>query len=196
MATTPTLITTLTPITTLTLTTTPTPKTTLTLTPILTATKTTTPALITTLTLKTTPTLLTTPTSTTSLTPATTPAGPCPPRWIWRPGTDKCFKSTGYWFDWNSAESLCKVWGSHLASIHTESEQRFIVSLFKVMLPYGANFWIGLKKYENGFIWSDRSPLNYTNWYQGEEASKIINQFSNCVEILDRNGWKWDVRDW
>ena len=122
----------------------------------------------TTTTMTTTLTPTTTPTPTTSLTPTTTPAGPCPPSWIWRPGTDNCFKSTGYWFDWNSAESLCKVWVSHLTSIHTESEQRFIESLLKVKPLYEVYICIGLIKYEGYFVWSDGPPLTYTYWYQGE----------------------------
>ena len=82
-----------------------------------------------------------------------------------------------------------------MASIHTESEQRFIELLLRVKKPYIPYFWIGLKRNEDDFVWSDGSPLDYTNWYQGE-PSRIINGFSNCIEIWDKNSWKWDVRDW
>ena len=86
-----------------------------------------------------------------------------------------------------------------MASIHTKSEQQLIELLPDIELlelPYGFFFWIGLIRYEHDFlVWSDGSPLNYTNWYPGE-PSKIDNELSNCVEIWDRHGWKWYTQNW
>ena len=123
----------------------------------------------------------------------------CPAGWTWRPNTPDCFKRTTRLDTWKAAESQCNRWGGHLASIHSESEQRFIVSLFngtKVELfSRDVYFWIGLKKYENDFFWSDGSILNYTNWYQGK-PKRNIDGVINCVEIWDRKSWKWDALSW
>ena len=85
-----------------------------------------------------------------------------------------------------------------MASIHSESEQRFIVSLFKgtkVEPGHDVYFWIGLKRYENDFFWSDGSILNYNNWYQGKPKRNIDDDI-NCVEIWETKSWKWDALSW
>lgn len=48
-------------------------------------------------------------------------------------------------------------------------------------------FWIGLNQLSTstGFVWSDGSPISYTNWYPGEPNNYLGQE--NCVEFNAEN---------
>merc|ERR1719481_1125339 len=62
---------------------------------------------------------------------------------------------------------------------------------------YESAYWIGLKndpKDEgSGYYWVDGTPLNYTNWAEGEPD----NQFGveNCGDLDQYMGWSWNDLD-
>ncbi|XP_077998784.1 lectin BRA-3-like [Glandiceps talaboti] len=84
----------------------------------------------------------------------------CPSTWPTYGGN--CYSFIDAENDWIKAESACKSFGGHLASIHSRQENEFVVGL----LPSSQKVWIGLndKDWEGEFAWSDGSDVEYTNW--------------------------------
>ena len=83
----------------------------------------------------------------------------------------------------------------HLVSIHDAVENAYVGSLF----PSGDSFWIGLTdsstfSTEGTFVWTDGSPLDYTNWASGQpdnsSAGLDFVRFDNSIDQ-----WLTDVDD-
>uniref|UniRef100_A0A8C4QLD3 Mannose receptor, C type 1b n=1 Tax=Eptatretus burgeri TaxID=7764 RepID=A0A8C4QLD3_EPTBU len=91
------------------------------------------------------------------------PQGGCPQRWKLFNNKVCCkpdFKS------WKHARDSCKDEGGDLVSITNVDEQMFMV----VQLQEAKfKLWTGLNdiKQEGYFVWSDGTPVNYTNWSDG-----------------------------
>ena len=47
---------------------------------------------------------------------------------------------------------------------------------------YNNSLWIGLNELSTtaGYVWSDGSPVGYTNWRSGQPSSST----ENCVEMI------------
>ena len=70
--------------------------------------------------------------------------------------------------NWEAAELYCKEWlpGAHLASVHSQEEQQFIVDNFP------EDIWLGGQGHkDSNWEWSDGTPFDYTAWYPGEPNS-------------------------
>ncbi|XP_077347035.1 macrophage mannose receptor 1-like [Lithobates pipiens] len=105
--------------------------------------------------------------------PTTTPEPKCPEGW----GTSSHLSSCHWYFKrpdgdkktWFEARDFCQTIGGDLLSINSKEEQD---SVFSTALKFGAlnNVWFGLVNNdpEEGFQWSDGSPLTYENWAHGE----------------------------
>ncbi|XP_013788979.1 macrophage mannose receptor 1-like isoform X2 [Limulus polyphemus] len=89
--------------------------------------------------------------------------------WDWILHNGFCFYLETNVYTWHDAERICSEHGSHLASIHSMEEQRFIFHLIKntTNLP---DIWIGLNAlgYDEGFEWSDSTPVAFLHWAGGE----------------------------
>ncbi|CAG0890498.1 unnamed protein product [Darwinula stevensoni] len=87
-----------------------------------------------------------------------------------------------YWYplevrNWADAEDLCQQRGGHLLSINSAAE------LNTVMNRYFDDIWIGLNSLASGgstFEWSDGSPVDFTNWNEGEPNSPE----EMCTEMM------------
>ncbi|MEQ2275125.1 hypothetical protein XENORESO_021066 [Xenotaenia resolanae] len=93
-------------------------------------------------------------------------------------------------FSWNDARHYCQSVRTELASIHSRAELEFIRSLNNTK---NHNLWIGLTRDRNfGWGWTDKTPLAFLNWAQGEPNSAFhpgdIAE-ENCVEMYLDGRW-------
>merc|ERR1712131_60500 len=89
-----------------------------------------------------------------------------------------------------------------LVSIHTKTQsdtiQKFIHTTFgQNDEPMYWAWWIGLRQHcsDCAFEWNDLSPLDYTNWREGEPND--AGEGEDCVQIFDDElfGWNDDSCD-
>ncbi|XP_031562070.1 lectin BRA-3-like [Actinia tenebrosa] len=86
--------------------------------------------------------------------------------------------------DWKTSQSNCVAEGANLASIGSEEEYIFVLSLL-----HGASvnqIWIGLNDNDNEgqFQWVDKSPLVFTN-LSNDSPNTVAR---NCIQI---KAYKW-----
>ena len=76
--------------------------------------------------------------------------------------------------------------GGHLVSIHSQDENDFVTA------SGGAGAYIGATDAaaEGTYVWTDGTPLDYTNWLPGEP-----NDFTgeDCAQINDSSGGWNDI---
>ncbi|NXL83123.1 MRC1 protein, partial [Alectura lathami] len=99
------------------------------------------------------------------------PKGGCPEDWLLF--DNKCFKVFGLdendTLTWHAARNNCIDFGGNLATISKKENQAFLMSLLK---NAATDAWIGLNdiNQEHMYLWTDGSPVYYTNWAKGSRS--------------------------
>jgi hypothetical protein len=91
----------------------------------------------------------------------------------------------------DDAEKECLQYnGSQLLTLHSKEEQDFISEFLFKTKKIAENVWLGLKKDNNNFKWSDGSNLDFANWLTGNPSNKSDH---NCVQMLPESSpiGKW-----
>ncbi|RCN51487.1 lectin C-type domain protein [Ancylostoma caninum] len=85
---------------------------------------------------------------------------------------------------WYEAEEDCLSWGGHLTSISDEHENSFVRGLLQA-----DSAWIGVNdvQVENIFVNSDKTPVAYKNFQEGEPDNASHNE--NCVAMEASGEW-------
>jgi len=69
----------------------------------------------------------------------------------------------GFTGGWVLGRDACTAKGWNLPSIHSGAEN---IQVWKLYSIDNSDMWIGLHKNSTGqFVWSDGTPVDYTNWY-------------------------------
>jgi hypothetical protein len=98
-----------------------------------------------------------------------------------------CYTPFSFSATWTEARDFCEEYGGYLVSIRDAKENAFIRDLATSQCDTN-DFFIGLTdEIEEGtFVWTDGSPLNYTNWQQGEPSNSNDEDY---VEMWSTGTW-------
>uniref|UniRef100_A0A8C3EH72 Uncharacterized protein n=1 Tax=Corvus moneduloides TaxID=1196302 RepID=A0A8C3EH72_CORMO len=116
------------------------------------------------------------------------PKGGCPEDWLLF--DNKCFKVFGLdendTLTWHAARNSCIDLGGNLATIPKKEVQAFLMSLLK---DAATDAWIGLNdiNQEHTYLWTDGSPVDYTNWAKGSRSYYSMVNINFCLSLKHYN---------
>ncbi|XP_044862469.1 macrophage mannose receptor 1-like [Mauremys mutica] len=121
----------------------------------------------------------------------TTPSPTCPQGWESSAYSSSCFKcfckntqqQKKTWFE---ARDFCREIGGDLATIQSKKENRIIKTAIKKGGSSYSTYWTGIFSLnpDEGFAWSDGSPVRYTDWgersrnREGDKDCGVISGYS------------------
>ncbi|XP_067381621.1 uncharacterized protein [Channa argus] len=114
-------------------------------------------------------------------TPLGTPSAHCDNSWYcpkgWFNFGERCYTFINTTKKWLEAEIYCQFDDANLASVHSEEENRFIMSLTRGDTHTFPHTWLGgFDVIQSGiWIWTDGTTFNYKNWYEQQPYSKDDN---------------------
>ncbi|XP_052803256.1 macrophage mannose receptor 1-like isoform X2 [Mya arenaria] len=109
----------------------------------------------------------------------------------WQQFGNKCyFLDLQSAFTWANAEQQCKGRGMELASVMSMNEEKFILQLVDNHELTNADVWLGFRRADNYFSWTDSSPTSYIHW----RSAPTRTSGSDCVYMHDGDG-TWDNTD-
>ncbi|KAM9834636.1 uncharacterized protein ACBT44_013087 isoform 3-T3 [Syngnathus typhle] len=115
---------------------------------------------------------------------------------------DFLYKDSCYHFGetpttWQPAEDFCKNKGGHLASVHSQVDGQFLLDHMR-----GYYSWLGLKRNNGKYEWSDRSTTNDVPWYpngKNGDCAQLISSgqvyMETCIEHRQPICQKGKARD-
>ncbi|XP_066441111.1 macrophage mannose receptor 1-like isoform X2 [Eleutherodactylus coqui] len=119
--------------------------------------------------------------------PTTTAEPTCPHNWT--SSDHACYKfysAENYdkktWFE---ARDFCRTIGGDLVSItdKEEEEEAVLTAMRRYYEVFYKSVWTGLVRSnpDEGFMWSDGSPLSYENWYHGQPNNQMGQEFCGVL---------------
>ncbi|XP_008490918.2 macrophage mannose receptor 1-like [Calypte anna] len=90
---------------------------------------------------------------------------------------------------WSEAQQECAQLGANLVSVGQYTEAHFLLDTIKILHGKSPNFWIGLRKNEGQWSWTDKHAMDFVNWQTGE-PSKNMNKV--CGEMCALSGY-WNA---
>ncbi|KAM4564306.1 type-2 ice-structuring protein-like isoform 2-T2 [Fundulus diaphanus] len=110
----------------------------------------------------------------------------------WSPIKNRCFRYVSKPMTWARAERHCLSMGANLASVHDTNEYHQVQSLIKMANNKSEVTWIGGSNAQETsiWLWSDGSPLHYTNWCHGEPNNGGNRQ--RCLQMNYSGEKCWD----
>ncbi|XP_035985544.1 ladderlectin-like [Fundulus heteroclitus] len=114
----------------------------------------------------------------------------CPPGWS--PINNRCFRYVPRRMSWARAERYCLSMGANLASVHDLDEYHQVQSLITTATYRSEVTWIGGTNAQETsvWLWSDGSPLHYTNWCHGEPNND--GGYQHCLQMNYSDEKCWD----
>uniref|UniRef100_A0A914WYD5 Uncharacterized protein n=1 Tax=Plectus sambesii TaxID=2011161 RepID=A0A914WYD5_9BILA len=117
----------------------------------------------------------------------------CPAGWqLSVVDTTKCYLLVTNKATWFDAEQYCRQTTSHLTSVTTAFETSNLNSLVQNNPAVGPldQIWIGASgiNQDEKFVWTDGTPMSYTNWRIGEPYLLF-----SCVSSTAGNTGKWST---
>uniref|UniRef100_A0A3Q3AN93 C-type lectin domain-containing protein n=1 Tax=Kryptolebias marmoratus TaxID=37003 RepID=A0A3Q3AN93_KRYMA len=98
----------------------------------------------------------------------------------WYEFGDFCYKPFGDKKTWHDARRMCRnLGGGNLASIDMSYDQAFVAG---AVLQGKADAWIGLRRKDGSYAWSDSWPVFFTQWGPGEPSNV---KDEGCVSMHD-----------
>ena len=88
-----------------------------------------------------------------------------------------------------NASAACQAAGYHLVSIGSAAEDSFVHS--NAVAVANVKWWIGLNDIavEGTFVWTDGTPLIYTNWEPGEPNNAGNEDCGQINRFNPKNTW-------
>uniref|UniRef100_A0A8C6SID7 C-type lectin domain-containing protein n=1 Tax=Neogobius melanostomus TaxID=47308 RepID=A0A8C6SID7_9GOBI len=115
--------------------------------------------------------------------------GGCPPFWFSFKG--RCYKYVSSHLTWADAELYCVSERANLVSIHSLEEHNFVKSLIQNFDHRQGLTWIGLSDTQKeGWMWSDGSPVDFSQWNTGEPNNVGGNE--DCALVNFGSELKWN----
>ncbi|XP_071088543.1 lymphocyte antigen 75-like [Haliotis cracherodii] len=136
--------------------------------------------------------------------PPTPPTIPCPAGWV--DGGTYCYQVNNHpinlQLSWQDSQMDCQRQKAHLASFHNASTLDYVWRNY--LIGETDHFWVGLSVMDaggahEGYVWADRSPVDFTPWDSKEPDTQGGN--AQCVEVILQTGKFnvqacWQLRNW
>ncbi len=88
------------------------------------------------------------------------------------------------------AKNRANAYGGSVVIFDDYAEEQWLLN--QVRPTYGDRFWIGMKRFGNGFLWDDHTPLSYTNWSPGNPSgtgglswTTVAPNYGNTILVAD-----------
>ncbi|XP_014877062.1 type-2 ice-structuring protein-like isoform X1 [Poecilia latipinna] len=110
----------------------------------------------------------------------------------WTLINNRCFQYVANNMTWAEAERNCLTLGANLASVHNSNEYNQIQTLIFTASHESKEVWIGGSnaQEDNIWLWSDGSPMSYTNWCRGQPDN--TRGMQRCLQMNYSGGKCWD----
>ncbi|XP_054876238.1 ladderlectin-like [Poeciliopsis prolifica] len=122
----------------------------------------------------------------------------CPPGWTKIRG--RCFLYVARARTWADAEKIvvhffvekCLSMGANLASVRNAYEYRWVQALIRARSRRSGETWLGGSdaQQERTWLWSDGTPMRYTNWCRGQPDNARRSQ--HCLQMNWSGRKCWD----
>ncbi|NWU97742.1 MRC1 protein, partial [Upupa epops] len=87
---------------------------------------------------------------------------------------------------WSQAHQECTKLAANLVSVGDYTEANFLLDTIKILHGKSPNFWIGIKKNAEEWLWADKSGMDFVNWQFGKPSNE---RHKDCGEVSAVSGY-------